>query len=196
MIDWSRFVTADDSFADGGPQRVARAIDTLVAPPLGDMFNEGNDIDPALPNHDALRAMFRNLAQRNLRRGKSLRLPTGQALHAHLKSIGAIASDPQNDVASWVSGKPDLAAFLQGNAMNSATPLWFYCLAEAENTPGAGLGEMGSWIVASTFIGALMDDATSALAREFSPTQSPLRAPDGTPIDSIEKWMRFAAVLA
>jgi len=196
VIDWSRFVTPDDGFDDGGPQRVARAVDTLVAPPLGDMFNEGNDIDPALPNAAQLRTVFRNLARRNLRRGKSLRLPTGQALHKHLQDSGAVTSGPQTDVAAWLNNKPDLASFLTGHDLNSRTPLWFYCLAEAEGSPGGGLGELGSWIVASTFIGALMDDADSALAREFSPEQSPLRAPDGTPIDSIEKWMRFAAVLA
>ncbi len=75
VIDWSRFVTADNSFADGGPQRVARAVDTVIAPPLGDMANEGGDFDAATPDGAALRALFRNLARRNLRRGKSLRMP-------------------------------------------------------------------------------------------------------------------------
>jgi hypothetical protein len=41
-----------------------------------------------------------------------------------------------------------------------------------------------------------MDDADSALARDFHPSQSPLRTSDGQAIDSIENWMRFAAVLA
>jgi hypothetical protein len=189
-------VTPDASFADGGPQRVARRVDTVIAPPLGDMANEGGEFDAGTPDGAALRALFRNLARRNLRRGKSLRLPTGQALHAHLQSIGAVTSGPQADVRAWLDNKPELAAFLDGHAFNSATPLWFYCLAEAEGSPGPGLGEMGSWIVAATFIGALMDDADSALSREFSPDQSPLRTPDGDPIDTIERWMRFAAVLA
>ena len=192
IIDWSRFVNADGSFADGEPQRVARAVDTVIAPPLGDLVNEGTDETQP----QALRELFRHLARRNLRRGKSLRMPTGQALHAHLQAIGAVTSGPQADVASWVASKPDLAAFLSGHAMNSATPLWFYILAEAEGAPGDGLGEMGSWIVAATFIGALMDDADSAFARGFDPSQSPLRTPSGDPIDSIENWMRFASVLA
>ncbi len=192
IIDWSRFVNADGSFTDGKPQRMARAVDTVIAPPLGAMVNEGDDEDDPAP----LRELFRHLARRNLRRGKSLRIPTGQALHAHLQAIGAVTSGPQMDVASWVNTKPDLAAFLSGHAMNGATPLWFYILAEAEAAPGEGLGEMGSWIVAATFIGALMDDADSALARGFHPSQSPLRTSDGQAIDSIENWMRFAAVLA
>jgi hypothetical protein len=196
VIDWARFVTPDASFADGGPQRVARRVDTVIAPPLGDMANEGGEFDAGTPDGAALRALFRNLARRNLRRGKSLRLPTGQALHAHLQSIGAVTSGPQANVRAWIDNKPELTAFLDGHAFNSATPLWFYCLAEAEGTPGPGLGEMGSWIVAATFIGALMDDADSALSREFSPDQSPLRTPNGDPIDTIERWMRFAAVLA
>ena len=198
VIDWSRFVKADTTFGDGGPQQAARAVDTALAPPLADMVNEGDGHDDGTPEGVKLKELFRHLARRNLRRGLSLRLPTGQALHAHLKAIGAVQSDPIADISSMIGDNQALKDFLQGEgtALNDRTPLWFYCLAEAEGTPGGGLGEMGSWLVASTFIGVLLDDPESALSRNFTPDQSPLRMPDGSVIDDIEKWMRFALVLA
>ncbi len=193
VIDWSRFVTANDSFGDGAPQRVARAVDTSLAPPLGDMVNEGGEHSPG----SDMFKLFRQLARRNLRRGMSLNLPTGQALHAHLKSIGAVTSDPITDVAATIKTNTELADFLRNNSsdLNSQTPLWFYCLAEAEGSPGPGLGELGSWLVASTFIGVMLDDPESALSRNFTPDQSPLRMPDGSPVNSMEKWMKFAHVM-
>jgi hypothetical protein len=54
---------------------------------------------------------------------------------------------------------------------------------------------VGSFLVASTFVGVLLADPDSALSRGFDPTQSPLRMGDNSPIDSIVKWMRFASVL-
>lgn len=197
VIDWSRFVISDSSFNDGGPQRVARSIDTLLAPPLAEMIKEGNEFDATDPAENELRRLFKHLARRNLRRGLTLRLPTGQALHAHLKSIGALASDPVADVTTLIDGKPELKQFLRDSDARffERTPLWFYCLAEAEAAGGNRLGELGSWLVASTFIGVLLDDPASALSTDFAPEASPLRAPDGTPIDTIEKWMRFALVL-
>ena len=195
VIDWSRFVTADASFNDGGPKRVARSIDTELAPPLADMLNEGLDLDPVAQAD--LRALFRHLARRNLRRGLSLRLPTGQALHAHAKAVGAVFGDPVADVTTLIRGKPELAAFLAGSdaRLHERTPLWFYVLAEAEAAGGDRLGELGSWIVASTFVGVLLSDPDSALSIDFAPVQSPLRMPDGSPVDTIGKWMRFALVL-
>ena len=75
------------------------------------------------------------------------------------------------------------------------TPLWFYILAEAEKGGGNRLGEVGSFLVASTFVGVLLADPDSALSRGFDPSQSPLRMADNSPINSIAKWMRFASVM-
>ena len=193
IIDWSRFVTADPDHSDGVAARVARAIDTQMAPPLGDMIKEGG----GHPAGSELNKMFRHLARRNLRRGLSLRLPTGQALHAHLKSIGALTSNPIANVADLLVDKPDLKAFLQNSSsrMHERTPLWFYCLAEGEAAGGNHLGDVGSWIVASTHMATLLSDSESAMSTTFDPEHSPLKMPDGSPIDSIEKWMKFAAVL-
>lgn len=193
IIDWSRFLNVDTTFTDNGPQHAARAIDTLLAPPLGDMVNEGG----GHLEGSNLHVLFRHLARRNLRRGFSLRLPTGQALHQHLQAAGAVTSGPIPDVGATLVNKPDLAAFLQGSTsrLHERTPLWFYLLAEAEAAGGEHLGELGSWLVASTFVAVMLSDPDSALSREFTPAQSPLRMPDNSEIDSLEKWMRFAIVL-
>ncbi len=192
IIDWSRFLHNDPDNADGLPAKAARRIDTLIAPPMGNLSNEAGDE----PDPDRQK-LFRHLARRNLRRGFSLRLPTGQALHAHLKAIGAVTSDPIADVGAILDNKPELTAFLQNSTsrMFERTPLWFYILAEAEEAGGNRLGEVGSWIVASTFVATLLSDPNSALSVDFEPSHSPLRMPDGSTIDTLEKWMKFALVL-
>jgi hypothetical protein len=193
VIDWARFTgIAPHDAADGLPARVARKIDTALAPPLGNMVKEGNDETDA-----QLIALFKSLARRNLRRGYNLRLPTGQALHKHLKQNGAIQLAPIADVSTIFNSKPQLRDFLKNSQSKlfERTPLWFYILAEAEKGGGNKLGEVGSFLVASTFVGVLLADPDSALSRGFDPTQSPLRMDDNSPIDSIAKWMRFASVL-
>jgi Animal haem peroxidase len=185
VIDWARFVDAS------APPRVARKIDTALAPPLNDMIKEGND------KPEPLRTLLRSLARRNLRRGYNLRLPSGQAFHRHLNQIGAVQSAPIADVSTIFGSKPQLRNFLKNSQskFHERTPLWFYILAEAESGGGNRLGEVGSFLVASTFIGVLLADPDSAMSRGFHPNQSPLRMDDNTPIDSIAKWMRFASVM-
>jgi hypothetical protein len=193
VMDWTRFVgVAPHDSADGLPARVARKIDTALAPPLGEMVKEGNDETDA-----QLQALFKSLARRNLRRGYNLRLPTGQALHKHLKQNGAVESVAIADVSTIFNAKPQLRDFLKNSQSKlfERTPLWFYVLAEAEKAGGNSLGEVGSFLVASTFVGVLLADPDSALSRGFDPTQSPLRMGDSSPIDSIAKWMRFASVM-
>ena len=174
------------------PERVARKIDTEFAPPLGDMVKEGND----LPDGESLQEIFKHLARRNLRRGYNLRLPTGQAVHGYLRQIGAITSSPIDDVSTILPEGSNMRDFLK-------------CIVEFDEPdatvvllPGGGrtrwrriLGEVGSWLVASTIIGVPLSDPDSAPSRGFNPSQSPLKMPDNSPIDSIAKWMQFAVVM-
>lgn len=193
VIDWARFVgTEPNDGSDGRPARLARKIDTALAPPLGDLVKEANDE----PNVD-IKTLFKQLARRNLRRGYNLKLPTGQALHKYLKQNGAVTSGPIADVSTLFGTKPALRDFLKNSQskFHQKTPLWFYVLAEAEAGGGNRLGEVGSWIVASTFIGVLLSDPDSAISKGFHPNQSPLKMPDNSPIDSIAKWMKFAIVM-
>lgn len=193
VIDWTRWTgVAPHDGSDGFPARLARKIDTELAPPLGDMIKEGND-EPTVE----LKKLFKHLARRNLRRGYNLKLPTGQAFHAYLKAKGAVTSDPIADVSTVFPTKPRLAGFLSNSSLklHQRTPLWFYLLAEAEKGGGSRMGEVGSFIVASTFVGVLLSDPDSALSRGFTPELSPLRAPGNKKIDTIAEWMRFAAVM-
>jgi hypothetical protein len=193
VIDWTRFVgVAPHDAADGQPARAARKIDTEIAPPLGNMVKEGTD-----EANVQIKALFKHLARRNLRRGYNLRLATGQAVHKYLQQHGALETNPITDVSAIFTSKPALRDFLKNtqSGMHGRTPLWFYLLAEAEAGGGNRLGELGSWLVASTFIGVLLADPDSALSRGFTPGQSPLRAPDNSEIDSIAKWMNFAGVM-
>jgi hypothetical protein len=153
---------------------------------------EGND-----EANVQMKALFKHLARRNLRRGYNLRLATGQAVHTYLRQQGALETDPIIDVSTIIASKPALRDFLKNtqSGMHGRTPLWFYLLAEAEAGSGNRLGELGSWLVASTFVGVLLADPDSALSRGFTPSQSPLRAPDNGEIDSIAKWMSFAGVM-
>ncbi|WP_230534411.1 peroxidase family protein [Microvirga roseola] len=192
VVDWARFVgVAPHDGTDGQPARFARKIDTAIAPALGNMVHEGNEPDVGT------KALFKHLARRNLRRGYNMRLATGQALHNYLRQRGALETDPISDVSALFAAKPALRDFLKNtqSGLHERTPLWFYLLAEAEASGGNRLGELGSWLVASTFVGVLLADPDSALSRGFVPCQSPLRAPDNGEIDSIARWMSFAGVM-
>ena len=86
---------------------------------------------------------------------------------------------PIADVSTIFSSKPTLRDFLKNSQSKlfERTPLWFYILAEAERGGGNRLGEVGSFLVASTFVGVLLADPDSALSRGFDPT--PKSAADG-----------------
>ena len=78
VIEWDRFV---DKGA-GRPDHFARKIDTQLAPPLFDMLNQISQNEGSFPI--VLRELLTRLAVRNLLRGYSLALPTGQAVAEEL----------------------------------------------------------------------------------------------------------------
>lgn len=127
-VDWRHFFHAGKNPA---PQ-LAQKIDTGMA---GELL--------ALPFIDD--AANKSLATRNLLRGQSFRLPSGQAV--------AEAMDEAPLTADEVG---------TGTEIDEATPLWFYILKEAElrgernGQKGERLGPVGGRIVAETLIG-LMD---------------------------------------
>ena len=60
---------------------------------------------------------------------------------------------------------------------------------------GNTLGPVGSRIVAETIIGQIRHDPSSYLHQtSWSPSQG-VRLPDGSPVDSIPSFLRFAGVL-
>jgi hypothetical protein len=179
-IEWNRFVDKDSLLAD----RFARRIDTHLSKPLSEMINQtaGENGTPDLLT------LLKHLARRNLLRGYRLGLPTGQAVAAEL-GIPALTADE-------VAGVDPVATVVRDAGFDTRTPLWFYVLRESEvRAQGNSLGAVGSRIVAETLIGQLRQDPGSYLRQaSWSPSQG-VRLPDGSPVDTIPAFLRFAGVL-
>ena len=136
-------------------------FDTGIAVPVN---NKARKIDSvlaiemeSLPGFSGMMAV---LAQRNLRRGLALGLPSGQGVAKHYGVTALTAAQleqglPANEVAVLND---------QGKMLLKKTPLWYYILREATVLhAGEQLGPVGGRIVAETFIRILKRDATSFL---------------------------------
>jgi len=118
-VDWKHFI----DLPDATPQP-SRLIDTHLSEGLFSLPGNGGQ-----------------LALRNLQRGQSMDLPSGQDV---AKLLGA-------DVLTGA----DMGGVLD------PTPLWFYILKEAELLGGEHLGPVGGRIVAEVLLGLLDNDKTS-----------------------------------
>jgi hypothetical protein len=165
-IDWSFFFAT----ASERPQ-ASRLIDIRLAPGLANL--------PFATEQP-------NLAVRNLRRGQSLGLPSGEAV-ARRMGIPPLSAD---EVGLAELG---LSEEIQ-NELSGRTPLWFYILREAEQrNQGRRLGPVASRIVAETLIGLLAGDPFSYLSVE--PNWSPAaegRVPQQGERFEIADLIRFA----
>ncbi|GEO42557.1 hypothetical protein SAE02_67050 [Skermanella aerolata] len=200
IIEWDHFDgTAFKPETADTPARVARRIDTHIAPSLATLANEGSLGTNSAPSEDMKRisALLKHLARRNLRRGYQLSLPTGQAL-ARIAEVPALTRDElAKGNTKAMNDAMDMGGFFD------RTPLWFYILKEAEvKTGGERLGELGSRIVANTIIGVLLTDHTSYLTRDpsWDPSKivpgagGPLTLPGGGTIATIGDLLQFAGV--
>ncbi|MCY1139030.1 peroxidase [Actinoplanes sp. Pm04-4] len=113
-------------------QRAKRLDGTLAASLIGLPHQVTGDVDTGA---------YRSLAVRDLLRGETTQLPSGEAV-ARLMGV------PPLELADWPDG----------------TPLWFYILKEAEN--GDRLGPVGGRIVAEVLLGLLRADPASYLSLE------------------------------
>jgi len=133
-IDWSFFFES----GDGANLQRARRIDTLLADPLREV--------PATNEPHAL-------AERNLKRGAKLGLPSGQRV-ARAMAIERLTDD-------------ELGLTAISEEFTESAPLWFYILREADNRAGgASLGPVGGRIVAEVLLGLLKGDAFSYISVE------------------------------
>jgi hypothetical protein len=145
-IDWDFFFKTGSR----APQ-LSRKIDTKLSSPLFQL-PQGLDVK----RHA--------LAQLNLRRGRALGLPSGQAVAGALGETPLTAAELGLDAIDLPdSGKA---------ALQAATPLWYYVLREAK-VKGAGehLGPVGGRIVAEVLVGLLEGDSQSYLRQQ--PTWQP-----------------------
>ncbi len=182
-IEWDRFTERNPA----SPVRLARKIDTRLAPPLKTLLNEGND--PALARR--IRDIVKRLAVRNLLRGYKLAIPTGQDVATTL-GVPALTTAQLDDPAT-----PRTSEALVDGGFLTATPLWFYVLKEAEVlAQGDSLGPVGSRIVCETLVGQIRLDPTSYLNQpgDWDPAQG-VTLPGGGEIRGIADLLRFAGVL-
>jgi hypothetical protein len=138
------------TFFDFGDREVKpnKTIDTKISTPL---FNLPLG---AIPSHDQPQV----LPQRNLLRQLTWSLPSGQSLATAMGERALSAAD---------------LAELTPYGFQSSTPLWYYCLKEAEvRAEGLTLGPVGGRIVAEVLIGLIRSDPASYLAqqRNWTPT--------------------------
>jgi hypothetical protein len=164
VIDWTNFFHITSS----NPPQFSRQIDAKLSRTL-------LDLQPPIVSADAP-AERRSLAVRNLMRGASFDLPSGQTV---AKAMGLTPlSDEELGLATW-------------DGFKEAAPLWFYILKEAEvQTGGETLGQVGGRIVGEVLIGLLQADPMSYFNLEprWQPNQD--IAPEGRMVD----LLKFAGV--
>lgn len=144
-VDWSFF------FGDGEGRQLSNKIDTKLAGALLNLPMSVVD-DASLANQ----APNRSLAVRNLKRGISFELPSGEAIAGFL-GIEALTPEEVGD----------------HSGMSDGTPLWFYVLKEAEMlADGEHLAGVGARLVAEVFVELLRMDTASFLSRDpaWTPT--------------------------
>ena len=193
-IDWSLFFDINGSRNSVGKARVQPAykIDPSMVNPLAFLpeFSAANASPPltlaalqAVKNPGAMP----NLAERNLKRGLYMSLPSGQSV-ACAMGLEPLADDELfvgkatfDDAFGAQPANRLLTSFCSSFADNA--PLWYYVLAEPlaawmktvkdsgltgadADAVGVRLGPVGGRIVAETLIGLLLNDSQSYLSHD------------------------------
>lgn len=195
-IEWDRFTSATPAF----PDRLARKIDTHLAHPLSILLKEGNS------EAEPMKSILKQLADRNMRRGYRLNIPTGQAVVAALNAFDAgqqtggkggyyaSAAPIQALTATELASGTGSALATEGFA--DATPLWYYVLKEAEVRAGGNhLGPLGSRLVCETLIGLIIQDPESYWHAASPGTWTPAATPVGGKVVSDMSSMLASAGL-
>ena len=161
-IDWSLFFEFDAVAPKVGVDRLQRAykIDTSLVNPLG-----------KLPQ-SAVTGIL-SLPERNLLRGRSMGLPSGQDV-AYAMGIAPLTDDElkvgKATEATAATNQSITALKDVGGEFKGKVPLWFYVLSEAQqqfkkdDTP-IRLGPVGGRIVAEVFVGLMLGDSQSFLSQ-------------------------------
>jgi len=152
-INWKNFVDTGSPQSPTAVTIQSSLIDTKLSGPLLNLPH--SVIPPGVPPAQ------RSLAVRNLRRGVTMGLPSGQVI-AQLVAP-QIGAEPLKDAELWAgttfAGQP--------------APFWYYILREAEvRQQGLRLGPVGARIVVEVLLGLLALDGQSFL----------VQAPAWTPI--------------
>jgi hypothetical protein len=181
-IDWRFFIDLDPRDHDQEKPKAQQAyrIDTSLVNPLG-------DLPPQIVSGPP-----KSLALRNLRRGRTFSLPTGQQVARaldeepipdHKLLIKKVTAEDRDKLKPLA----DIAEGFAGHA-----PLWAYILSEAQvsywdkvergaspDSTAMKLGPVGGRIVADVFAALLRGDPTSYLNQGATFTPIPCFAPNG-----------------
>ena len=154
----------DDLVVPDAKFNFARRIDTKLALPLRDL--------PKFPADE------NDLALRNLKRARMVRLATGQQMATFLKSKGVTLTKLTAEQVREGKNGATLEELTQTQRAKVVkdTPLWFYILREAELNQGRLKG-VGARIVAETFHRA-MEGSQISIVR--NPTWRPNLGPNNT----------------
>lgn len=146
VVDWPRFFKFEAE-----PQH-GMSFDARLSPPLMALpFASGRAEDP------------KSLAQRNLLRGLTFGLPTGQSVARAMKAEHEKDVDKFGVTPIDVLSEGELEE-LAPMGLATDTPLWYYILREsALRANGATLGPVGGRIVAEVLTGLLQGDRLSYL---------------------------------
>jgi len=174
LVEWDRF-------APGGQRlQFARKFDYLLSRGLDNLRFE-----------TSAEAALRQLPVRNLLRGFSLSIPTGQAV------ARAMGVEPLPDFLVMAEDTQALRDALSSHDFTTRTPLWYYVLREASiHGKGQTLGAVGSRIVAETLVGLVKSDPNSYLNNRHDPavTEHGILC-GGDRVDSISAILQIADVL-
>jgi hypothetical protein len=158
LINWNWFYDLSGNRQNQN-LNLTSLIDTNIAHQLG-----------FLPPRTSLEVLERfaretSLPALDLYRSRALGLPTGQAVAQKILGSEDLILKP-GQIANLLPALPkDLK-----KAISAETPLWFYLLAEAEiEEQGQRLGEVGSRIIAETFVGLIKLSRPSILDGSFRP---------------------------
>ena len=175
IADWRRLYDFKkeqnrNDLAPPGSVNKAMRIDTTLAPTLHAL--------PSGATGDAAGGIRGDLAFRNLRRARMVRLATGQQMVTFLKGKGVTLTRlTRPQLRNGKNGASlDGLAPGQRDGLLTNTPLWFYVLREAELNNGK-LNGVGARIVAETFHRA-MEGSTSSIVRD--PAWRPSLGPNNT----------------
>jgi hypothetical protein len=132
FIGWQTFFDFGD-----GQVKPNKRVDTHISTPL---FNLPL---AAIASHDQPQV----LPQRNLLRQLTWSMPSGQSV-AHAMGVTALSSSDLSELKSY--------------KFDTSTPLWYYCLKEAEVVEqGLHLAQVGGRIVGEVLIGLIYSDPAS-----------------------------------
>ena len=141
FINWNRLFEIDPNTAVNR----ARRLDPYASPTL-------HHLPPGVPPP-------RDLAVRNLLRGWSWSLPSGQAIAG---ALGVVALTPAQILADAGGQLCKEAPVVEPFNFHVDTPLWYYILKESEALhAGERLGSVGSTILAEVVVGLLRADPES-----------------------------------